>query len=344
MILHKPKNIFDNEQQSNASKDCSIYLLARQALYFYLKENNITKAYLPEYCAYGAYTAYLALNIEIKFYKIDKYLNIVNQDFKIEDNTIFHYIHHFGLFSQNNIDILTDLKLKGMRIIDDRALTLTEKPYKERFDSELYSLYKLCAVPAGGFLLDNGKNKKLIQQTADSRQQTELESKMTKHFEMYSSNLMSYFNSFSMKIFGKIAASKYDYASEAENYWLDQTEPSNKLVQLINNCDFEKTNRIAVNNAEFIFDNIDKSKLIVNSKQTYCSQALIGFPVLTDNPKALQNEMMKNGVLGFSLANGWNPASLDLGNHIIHKHYCLSCTAGLSQKELEIIVKTINKL
>ncbi len=343
MIYHQPKIKYYSDYNPSTQARFRVFTLARQALYQYINRYSIKKVYLPDYCATGAYLPYKESGVKIKIYSLDNELNLPNRAFDCDEETIFHYIHHFGLYNELNIELLKDMSDKGMRIIDDRALTLPPKPYSVNFDAELYSLYKLCALPYGGIILDYKNNEVFDNYDYDHyNTESHLQKIMQRRFNLFASNLFSKHNWLTLKLYLKFFNYRYDFSNESISNWKINFTADSIIQTEVNKFDLKKVSNIAINNAKFLFNNIDKSKLLLKDESAYCSQALVGFPVKTDNIRNYQNSIMKKGVLGFSLFNGWNPHDMIKEKHILNSRYCLPCTAGLTKEELSHIADVAN--
>ncbi len=309
------------------------FVLARQALYAFLISQQKRKVYLPEYCALGAYLPYEKLDFEIKTYKNDLHFNILKEE--VEKDVIFHYIHHFGLYNQTNIDYLVSLKNQGLTIIDDRALTLSEKVYNEQFAAELYSYYKLANVPYGAEI----KTDLTIFTEKDNSQIIIKNSE--RYLKREGAVITKYLTPLLYKIYDKLIVQASKYNDAVENYWNDSSGnlPEDNLLKRINFNDISKK-RILY--AKYIYESIDPKYLFDISKEAYLSQALIGFPIKIENQKIFQTYLMENGILGFTLRNGWNPHILDNPHPYFRNHYCLPINQNLSEDEIEKIVDVVN--
>lgn len=340
MILHKPKKEFIYNQNLNNNFDAVNYL-ARQSLYIYLINKPHSTILLPRYIPQGVYDPVIKSNKKIIYYDINEQMLIDFGNLEIDNkDTIIYYIHHFGLYIDQNIEFLNKLSKENYCIVDDRALTLPSYNYSEFADATLYSLYKLIGVSYGGVLNTKAKIDLNYNKNFDTYSVSILEKKMNKHFNFYSSAIVNYISEIPFKILIKLFNKQLDYSPFVNQKW-DKT--IYQLPQdLFSKIDFNTINQKRIELAKIYLKLLPEEYLFDIDQISYLQQSMIGFVIQLDNPHQLYNYLMKNKVHSFSLRNGWILENTQKDWNIYNKHLILPLHHGIDKKEILEICKLIN--
>ncbi len=338
MITHVPGNKTEKLQAKNFV-GAKIYVLARQALYEYIGQKGIQKALLPRFCAVGAYLPFIESKVELEFYDLDEKLNIrLEKDLSSYSDFLFMYLHPFGLLKGENIDFLQKNRIKFGTVIDDRCSTLPIKKYDSFSDAELYSIYKLTNVPVGGYLLNEDN-----EDDFHYNEEVSLEERIfTCRDELFNSFITKFGNIWTLKLLLRLKKRSVNYSSIGKSFISKGTTVSRNTALMIKGLNIKLINELICQNNSYLFEGLD-SRFYIADKASYVSQATIGFPIRIDNQREFHNYLTKNGILGFTLKNGWQIDGVeDYYNHA-NRHYCLPNSYSLEEKALDKIIDVVNR-
>ncbi len=337
MITHTPGKAAQKKQSAN-NLDTNLYVLARQALYEYIQQENIQKVILPSFCALGAYLPYLEAGVNVEFYDYDENLHIkIQNSLESYSKSLFHYIHPYGLYIKENIDFLSKNKHSFLNILDDRALTLTIKPYESIGMAELYSIYKLTDAPVGGFCISDTKYNKIDYPEAPSKE----EQIFIKKDKLFNSFIAKKCNILGLKLLLKLNKNNIDISTIENSFIRKATRVSKNTAEIISHLDMEGINKSICDNNKYLFEQLNP-KYHIARKEAYTSQATIGFPIIVDSQRKFHDYLTAKGILGFTLKNGWQIESRKDPFMHSEKHYCLPNSYSLEHKDLDKIIKVVN--
>ena len=341
MLIHKPI-IEDSSQIKNNlfSKKFIATVVARQALFIYLKNLDIQNFLVPRFLPEGVYAPLKLANKTIHYYDYSRNfeINFDNFDFN-KKNFAIHYIHPFGLYIKKNVDLLRKLKANGSTVIDDRALTLPIKNYVEFANATLYSLYKSAGIPYGGILFTDNNFIDL-----NSTDNFELKNKMKQNLNFYGNPNLKNTSSFKFRILNKIYGNSLDYSGLVSDLDLNKPEILDlDYINKLNYVDFDAISKKRIEIAMQYFEKLPKNLLWIKDIDACNTQSLIGFPIICNNPFDLYKKLMKKNIHSFILNKGWwfdNEPT----NHLYKNHLLLPINYHFSEKDIDYIVYAVKKM
>lgn len=347
MIYHKPpKENADFLLNSSNEFSYPVFTLARQAIYHFFRQFQGKSILLPAYTADGVYLPLKQLGFKIHFYDLDLDLHLQEDYFNNfnPQNTIVYYIHHYGLWIDDNVKLLQNLKDKGFLIVEDKALTLPYKKVKTIGDIEVYSWHKLLGLPCGGAVISE-KYDKLVCNGGGSIKSSELKTVLKIFFYFYSNHFIRFipplpfriYNKLVWQLFGKNLFVIYEIPET-----ISLADPI--IKKQICKIDFVKVSTKRILNAEILYKNIHPKYLLPVGKGAYLRQSLIGFPIMVDDQGRMMKYLLKRGVHGFALRNGWKPDELDYEPELLKSVFLLPVHHYLNDKELIYTSKILNEL
>lgn len=289
----------------------------------------------------------VAAGKEIHYYDVPCDLTVDQQ--RIEElalppnDTAFLYIHYFGVYVQQNIDLMNALQAKGYYIIDDRSSTLPVSTYIERADATAYSFYKSVGVGCGGEM----RTKTEVH--ADERDMDafnrELMRSMNRNFQFYANPL-----------FVKLPAPCYRLANRLLSQFVefDHLKPRalsehlfrlpHALSEQLQRIDFDKVTKRRVEIARMYYQNIDPKLFLPISIESVSKQSLIGFPLLVDNPMKLIKQLLRKGIVAFHQAEKWwwDPAAEH--SELYNRNVLLPMGHQMTDIDVRHIIQSVNKV
>lgn len=334
-------NSFPDEKYLRADKPAnfpSVYPLAREALFVWLKDRPERKVYLPTFCPEGVFMPYKAAGYETATYEYDPDFRI--RPIEPDRNSIFHYIHPFGLYISENIDYLEKVTKQGILSVDDRALTLFDKPYRTDFSAELYSVRKFADIPFGGLL----KSSLSVENPDPKKPNRGLIREMRRVNARSGGNIARKAGSFGYKAYYKFFVREKSLAGRISSVNYENSAPvTEKYTEKAARPDYKKIAELRRNNTELILNELHPDSILPCGKQAYTAQSILGVPLKVSEPDDFRRFLMKNGFLGFTLQNGWNPFRLDNPHPYANRHYCLPNHHRHRKEDMERLIETVNK-
>lgn len=135
---------------------------AIESLFRYLKHNKNVRAFLPTYNCSSVYEAVKRAGVHIELYKVDRNLSFDSDELKghlLRNGDIFYLVQYFGRkLSQNELNLLNELKKDGVIIVEDITLCLLSSHATVGIgDYIVSSIRKWLALPDGAFIATQGE-------------------------------------------------------------------------------------------------------------------------------------------------------------------------------------------
>jgi hypothetical protein len=199
----------------------------------------------------------------------------------------------------------------------------------------------MLGVPHGGTIISdiNTEDYSLEKNSAAE----ELKSYLSLRMNLFCRSGIKLMPQLFFRLYNKIAWKFINRKANNLSHWLPATGLADSaIVHLIQNLDFQSISEKIIYNAGYLFDNIRPVLRLVPDRRMYTRQAITGFPIIVDDPQDLQKYLMKNGIHGFSLRQGWRPAQNASKWDYFDKHFLLPVHNDLSKKDLKKIVRVVN--
>lgn len=318
----------------------------RQSLYHYFTGKSYKSILLPDYCPEGIYDPFKRLNFKIRFYHIKSNLQIdevsLNCQLLNEAPDIFINIHHFGIFSESNREIVSrNIDSDKTLIIEDCAHTLPLDVNDSNAKLSLFSFPKMLGVPQGAAIRFNDKD--LFEDFSYKADQfsSELRNKMNRAY-WFNGIVQNY------KLPDFVAGGFLKLFPEFKfyNYLMQYYD---KCFEKLDHDQLEKLKEIKLNEVnakrkaitENYLNNLSKNFLMDIERKSYLNQPLFNFPVKVDNQLKFSQYLYKCGIKGMVLKNRWwfdDPQPGELYNH----HFLLPNNHNLRASDQEKIISVVN--
>src|SRR5687767_14899718 len=188
-------------------------IMTRQAICALLRELPLKNVILPRFVPAGVYHPVLETKKRITYYDVPMDLTVdasfvTSLDLDPAD-TIFYYIHQFGLYIEQNIKLMHEMQSRGFFVIDDRSLSLPVSHYEEFGDATAYSFYKLVGLPFGGQV--RTKTNMNVTYSEPDEYHSTLRKKMTANFRFYANPVLSTVPAFPYRAYNKLFSKYVSY-------------------------------------------------------------------------------------------------------------------------------------
>lgn len=315
-----------------------------RALYCSLSQKHVI---LPRFVPVGVYKPVTDAGKVVHFYDVPNDLNI-DQEAVMAMNldptdTVFHYVHQFGLLVPANIDFLRAMQQKGFYVVDDRSLTLPVDDYEEFGDATAYSFYKLVGVPYGGQV----RTKCLSSaQYADlDRSNRLLINKMSQSFYFYANAANTAIPALMFRVHNRIFSRYVEYGHLVGNT-LQGPLPTMpvRMFDRLHRVDFNKVTKRRAEIAKQYTEGINPALQLPVPAASFERQSLMGFPILVDDPVTVLKALVRKGVTTFRFTKIWwwdkSRAYCDLYN----RNLLLPAHHGLKNADVEKIIRSVNEV
>lgn len=343
MILNKPYKERYEYLVKESSNIKYAFTLARQALYHYLLNCSEQHVLMSRFSPLGAFIPIIQANKKIIFYDVGEEFQILTDGIPIDsfdkNNTIFYYIHPFGMYISQDIHFIKDLKLNSFHVIDDRSLSLPISNYNEFADATLYSLYKSCGVPYGAYISTDKEFQ--VNRNCDEPSMKLLHEIMNCNQAFFGSKLQKHTPLPLFLLLNKILHNKIDFNRQVEKSW-NRTDCILE-ENIIHHLNFEMISKRRIENASIYLENINSEYLFQLNNLSYINQSIIGFPIKTDEPERLYKYLKKHSIIPFSLRNGWWMDNNCMPTQYYYKHLLLPIHHYLSECDVIKVCKLLNR-
>lgn len=340
-LLPAPRSVFPSGSL--------FFTTARQALYHYLQGKAGGYALMPDFVAQGVYDPFVKLGFKIRFYHIDRNLQIDISELRAicaeSPPAVFVYIHFFGIYLDKQRDDCLGLLSPSTLVVEDCAHTLPHDLSLYKGQVKLFSLQKLAGLCEGGVLAAPDANADLIVSTDESsRMARNLRRKIRNHtvYNMFFTRWNA--PRWIRVVIARISLLAINYYSYLCRHYPEITSPmSNEQKVLINRLDFGAIYKRRSAIAQHYFENIPSRFLLDIPVKSFTSQSLIGFPIIVDDQKRFGHYLRSNGICGFILKEHWWFTQNPQASEILNRHYLLPQNHYLSDQDVDRIIKAVSE-
>ncbi|MBD3346361.1 MAG: hypothetical protein GF401_15005 [Chitinivibrionales bacterium] len=324
------------------------YPALRQGIYEYFRQKPFRRVLLPEYVPQGIHDPFKKLNFEIGYYPVELSLKLKKDqlqrcisDFNPE---VFVYIHYFGTYVKENINLLKEILPAQTIFFEDFAHTVPCDTLVYSGDICGFSFSKIAGVAEGSLMIfPRSEPDNDCTYVSESRASKELHTRfrmklITEHLcstvttVPYLQRLVSFFA-------GK---SRHYYPFLMDHYTETMTHVSPSTAKIINRLDFNKIYERRKAIAQHYLERLDSRYLFDLPRECFLAQALYGFPVVVDSQEKFQRFLQQHGVRGFMLKDRWWFKDSRQNSELLHCHYLLPINHTLSDTQVDRIIKAVN--
>lgn len=351
MLMYKPpiearQNILPS---SNGYETLQGYhsIMTRQslrALYLSLPQKNVI---LPRFVPVGVFKPITDAGKVIHYYDVPNDLS-VDQDAILKMNldphdTVFHYVHQFGLHIPANIEFLRVMQSRGHFIVDDRSLTLPVRDYEEFGDATAYSFYKLVGVPYGGQVRMKASAR---ARYADlDKPNRLLMNKMSQNFYFYSNAANKAIPSLMFRMYNRLFSRYVEYG-HLVNQTLQDSLPAipKSMLDKLHRVDFDKITKRRAEIAKQYYNGINPSLLLPLPLSSFQQQSLMGFPILVDDPVTVLKGLVRKGITTFRFTKIWWWDKTRTYCDLYNRNLLLPAHQGLTDANVRTIIARVNEV
>jgi len=340
--LESRKNFLSSPYRPSAGVQSLMTRQSLFALFHALPQRNII---LPRFVPGGVYHPVQESGKRIFYYDVPTSLIINNnviENFSLDPaETIFYYIHQFGLYIQPNIDLMEAMQRKGFFVVDDRSLSLPVKTYQEFGDATAYSFYKLVGIPFGGQVRTK-TNMSVTYREPDEYNST-LKRKMTANFRFYANPLLSTVPAFPYRAYNKLFSKYVSYNCILDSCLSEHpTQLPSALQRKLERVDFDRITDRRIEIAAMFFSGLDPRVLLPLPFEAFTKQSMIGFPILVDDPVWLHKRLVRQGIFTTLFTKIWWWDTTHEHSDLYKKNIVLPAHQRLTNKQVEYIIECVN--
>lgn len=321
-------------------------VMTRQSIHALLRNLPQKNAILPRFVPAGVYHPVIETKKRIFYYDVPTDLSI-DEQFALSlgldpSDTIFYYIHQFGLHLPRNIQFMRTMQHRGYYVIDDRSLSLPALLYEEFADATAYSFYKLVGLPYGGEV--RTKVTPHVSYGASSEHNLALMRKMKHNYLFYSNHVLPYIPAFPYRAFNHVFSKYVKFCSLSKAPWSDPLPLlPDALSQRLLTMDFEAVTKRRTEIAGRYYDTLDHRVLFPLPREAFIRQSAVGFPILVNDPLKLLKYLVRKGVVTTRFIDIWWWDRTQEENELYRRNILLPAHHGLSDTNVNYIVRTVNE-
>lgn len=362
----------------------SFHASLRQGLYRFLTEGSSRsrwrRALLPDYVPEGVHAPLKDAGLDIAFYPVGLDLSVDAAALKAariaQDSDVIVYIHHFGLYREDNLAAVRAALAPGVLFIEDFAMTLPNAGMEMAGDLALFSFTKMLGVTDGGMvwfrdrdLLDPAESD-----AADAKAAADTRAAAGKGgggagaapaakgiagpgddparilVERMESNLA--FEDWIQRwrprpavqtLVRRLLGKRIGYYAQLTRHYREigapVTEASRRLLEAV---DFEAVLARRREIARLYLAGLDARFQLGTPAEAYLRNALMAFPIMVDNQDRFHAHLAKRGVLGFRLTDCWWFKEGAGRSELFRRHYLLPATHYLEDREVRAVIACVN--
>jgi dTDP-4-amino-4,6-dideoxygalactose transaminase len=321
-------------------------LMTRQSLYALLHALPQRNIILPRFVPGGVYRGVQESNKRIFYYDVPTSLHIDKNAIEnfglVPEETIFYYIHQFGLYVQESIDLMETMQGKGYFVVDDRSLSLPVSTYAEFADATAYSFYKLVGIPFGGQVRTKTDLSVMYKEPDDYH--ATLRKKMTANFRFYANPILSAVPAFPYRAYNKLFSKYVSYNCKLDSCLSESpTQLPSNIQRKLERVDFDRITDRRIEIASMLFSGLKPDVLLPLPFEAFTRQSMMGFPILVDDPVWLHKHLVRQGIFTtlFTKIWWWDPTR-DY-NDLYKRNIILPAHQRLSDRQVEYIIACVNK-
>lgn len=355
----------------------SFHASLRQGLYRFLTQGSSRsrwrRALLPDYVPEGVYAPLKDAGLDIAFYPVGLDLSVDAAALKAaraaQDSDVLVYIHHFGLYREDNLAAVRAALVPGMLFIEDFAMTLPNAGMEMAGDLALFSFTKMLGVTDGGMvwfrdrdLLDPASDEGDAEVVAGQGGEGAGAVPGAKGIagvgddpariliERMESNLA--FEDWIQRwrprpalqtLVRRLLGKRIGYYAQLTRHYREIGAPvSEASRRLLETVDFEAVLARRREIARLYLAGLDARFQLGAPTEAYLKNALAAFPIKVDDQTRFHAFLAKQGILGFRLTDCWWFKEGEGRSELFRRHYLLPTTHYLEDREVLAVIACVN--
>jgi hypothetical protein len=322
-------------------------IMTRQALCALLRQLSQKNVILPRFVPAGVYHPVIETKKNIIYYDVPHHITVDRDQVLALDldpaDTIFYYIHQFGLFIEQNIELMKQMKTRGYYVIDDRSLSLPVSHYAEFANATAYSFYKLIGLPFGG---EVRVKREMVIRDADSAYEHNdaLMKRMRKNFLFYSNQALTFVPSFPYRAVNRLFSRRVKFCTLSKAPW---SEPLPELplavTDKLDRVNFDAVTERRTEIAARYYDGLDPRVRLPLPRECFTSQSAVGFLILVSDTLRMLKYLVRRGIVTSRFVDIWWWDQNEQESDLYKRNLLLPAHQGLSDANVDYIIRTVNK-
>lgn len=342
----------------------------RQGLYRFMAQESSRsrwrRALLPDYVPEGVYAPLKHAGLEIAFYPVGLDLSVDAAALKAarlaQDSDVLVYIHHFGIYREDNLAAVRAALVPGMLFIEDFAMTLPNAGMEMTGDLALFSFTKMLGVTDGGMvwfrdrdLLDPAPDGAATGPGGDPGSNSGGGSGAGDDparilIERMESNLA--FEDWIQRwrprpalqtLVRRLLGKRIGYYAQLTRHYREIGAPvSEASRRLLESVDFEAVLARRREIARLYLSGLEARFQLGAPAEAYLRNALAAFPIKVDDQTRFHAFLAKQGILGFRLTDCWWFKEGAARSELFSRHYLLPATHYLEDREVQAVIACVN--
>ncbi|GEM_PF-2592272 len=333
----------------------------RQGLYRFFTQPSTRgkwrRALLPDYVPEGIYAPLRDAGLSIAFYPVGLDLSVDADALKsaraAQDSDVVVYIHHFGLYREDNLRAVRAALVPGVLLIEDFALTLPNAGMDLSGDLALFSFTKMLGVADGGLVWFRDRDlMELPLPTASIGKQgvavvnergRTLVARMAANlaFEDWIQRWRPSprIQALVRRLLGK-RVSYYPHLTR--HYRTIDAPVSAESLRVLESMDFEAVLSRRREIVRLYLAGLEARFQLGAPVEAYLRQALVAFPIQVDDQDRFHAYLAHRGFLGFRLTDSWWFQDGVRPSDLHRRHYLLPAVHYLADREIQAVIACVN--
>jgi hypothetical protein len=284
----------------------------RNALKYILCATPPSKIYIPQFTCEAIANVLAELNIKIKTYHIDEFLEPIFDFANVAEDEAFLVTNYFGLKDQ----YIKSLSEQGCRLIVDNAHSFFS-PRVGKFET-FYSPRKFFGIPDGGYAFSGYKGK--LEQDFSSGRTAHL---MARHDESAQAGYLAYL------------------ASEKLVAQYPMRAMSKLSARILESIDYANIASRRIKNFQYLHNRLGSSNQLRFNNDIEC--VALTYPYLNNNAR-IRNQLLTNNIF---TATYWDEVIQSAGSSKLERYYAeyivhLPIDQRYDEEDMRCILQYIN--
>jgi hypothetical protein len=321
----------------------------RQGLFRFFSRAGRRRALIPDYAPQGVSGPLREAGLQVEGYPVGPDLLLdpaaLKARIRIFRPDVFVYIHHFGVYLEENLAIVRETLGRDVLLVEDFAHSLPWGGVPVRGDVALFAPWKTLGLADGAMLwFRDGRVPSAAEGYGreDARSRV-LASRLSAAlaWEDFIARLRP--PRILQTLGARALGSRVDaYAFLARHYRDIATPASPASRQTLEAVDFAAVHRRRRHLAALYLAGLEPRFRLVPAHEAYVRQSLLAFPIRVDDQDRFRRHLARRGIQGYRLTDFW---LLDEGRNRppIHRHhYLLPLGHHLEDAEIREVIACVN--
>lgn len=326
-----------------------LYATFRQGLLDYLDQGTPGTVLMPDFVPQGVHDPYLRAGWRIVFYPsaISMALDLKTLSRRLEAERPRHvvYIHYFGAYLQENLEILRSILPAETTLLEDFGHTLPQDDLKPQGGLAAYSFTKMLGVPEGGLLWFRDRT---AMRPCRYGQDGELSLDLRRRLERRAS-LEAFFARRSApaaveSLVRRLLRRRTDYYGFLqERYPEIRARIGPRSREILARVDLARVAERRREIARLYVEGIVPRLKLPVADEALLRQPLYGYPVQVDDRRAFHLHLRGHGVRGSALVDHWWFQEERPPHALRDRHYLLPANHYLGDDDIRRVIAAANQ-